>query len=563
MSRVCWLIFAAAALVAQTRDVTLRKIAPTAMTDFDMHVKVALVVGVGSYAEGSGLGPLKYAARDAEVLASALKNQGYLVRLLTDSQATRSMIRRSIREMADAVENDQGTFLFFFGGHGFTFKNQNYLAPYGVTIDDLEGDGFAINDLESLLATSKAKRKLVFIDACRNDPGEGSRGVEQRSFAKLNAAEGLKIMFSTKEGRLSYEDDRLQQGIFTYFLVRALNGEAAGPDGLVTFRDMSDFVTEKMRAYTVERGQVQVPFEAGESSGDFLLAKSLKDASVRQPFTFAGGLMKAPPLKGRIVSNPKDGLNYAFIPTGTFLMGCSEGDNECALQERPPHRATIANGYWIGQLETTVAAYKKFSASTNHQMPAEPRLAASSWNPGYKIDNLPITNVTWHDAKAYCEWAGLRLPSESEWEFAARGESAQARYGSLDEIAWYAENSGNEPFAAAAIMKEAPKQYLRKLAANGASPKPGGLKKPNAYGLFDMLGNVREWTADEWTGLTAQESNEEATATEGKLRVTRGGSYAVQASGVRVSVRGHFAETERNSATGFRCAGDASSLSPR
>ena len=110
--------------------------------------------------------------------------------------------------MADAVEPDQGTFLFFFGGHGFAAKGQNYLATYGVNADDLEGDGLAIAVVESLLASSKAKRKLVFIDACRNSPGNGTRAIEQRSFAKLNAAEGLKVLFSTKEGHVELSRGR-------------------------------------------------------------------------------------------------------------------------------------------------------------------------------------------------------------------------------------------------------------------------------------------------------------------------------------------------------------------
>jgi formylglycine-generating enzyme required for sulfatase activity len=558
MVRIPWLVVAAVSTLAygqaQTRDLAIRKLPPGSTTEFDKHVKVALITGVANYPQGSGLGSLKYSVRDAQTLASALKNQGYLVRLLLDEQATRSMVRHSIREMTDALEPDQGTFLFFFGGHGFEFKGKNYLATYGVTADDLEGDGLSIADVESLLAESKAKRKLLFIDACRNDPGPGARGVEQRSFAKLTAAEGMKILFSTKEGRVSYEDDKLQEGIFTYFLVKALNGEAAGPDGLVTFRDLADYVSDKMRAYTVERGQVQVPFEAGESSGDFLLAKvgSTPPASIAPT--------AASPISGTIATNPKDGLHYAYIPAGTFQMGCSNGDTECYDQERPSHPATIAAGFWLGQLETTVGAYKAFAKSTGRAMPVEPRIVTNDWNPGWKIDNLPMSNVTWTDAAAYCQWAGLRLPTEAEWEFAARGGTDAPRYGTPDEIGWYGNNSGSRAIDASAIMKATPKQYLRKLGENGASPKPGGLKKPNGYQLFDMLGNVREWTADLWTASTSESAPDETENAGGKQRVTKGGSYAMEAIHLRASGRGHTGEGGSNPALGFRCAGNSSAL---
>ena len=104
MARILIALVAALAC-AQTRDLTIRKVPASATTDFEKHVKIALVIGVGNYPDGSGLPPLKYSVHDAETLASALKTQGYLVRLLTDAQATRSMVRRAIKEMADAVEN--------------------------------------------------------------------------------------------------------------------------------------------------------------------------------------------------------------------------------------------------------------------------------------------------------------------------------------------------------------------------------------------------------------------------------------------------------------------------
>jgi hypothetical protein len=183
--------------------------------------------------------------------------------------------------LADVVAPDEGTFLFFFGGHGYTYKGTNYLATFGVSADDLDGEGLAVKDVEQLLLDSKAKRKLLFVDACRNDPGQAARAAGQRSFEKLQAAEGLRVLYSTKEGRVSYEDDVLRQGIFSYYVAKGLAGEAAGKDGLVTFRDLADYVTDEMRAYTVPHGQVQIPFESGESSGDFLLsAGSVKGGSV-------------------------------------------------------------------------------------------------------------------------------------------------------------------------------------------------------------------------------------------------------------------------------------------
>lgn len=218
-------------LAGQTRNLRLEPIDPAARGAFEKQVKVALVVGISAYPQGSGLSSLKYAARDADVLTAALKSQGYLVRRLTDSEATRAMIRRTLRELSDAVSPNEGTFLFFFGGHGFTSKGTNYLATFGVTADDLDGEGLAVKDVEALLLASKAKRKLLFVDACRNDPGQAARSSGQRSFEKLQASEGIRVLFSTKEGRVSYEDDALRQGIFTYYLAKGLEGDAAARTG--------------------------------------------------------------------------------------------------------------------------------------------------------------------------------------------------------------------------------------------------------------------------------------------------------------------------------------------
>jgi formylglycine-generating enzyme required for sulfatase activity len=141
-------------------------------------------------------------------------------------------------------------------------------------------------------------------------------------------------------------------------------------------------------------------------------------------------------------------------------MGCSPRDKECGSDEKPAHRVTITKGFWMGQTEVTVGAYKHFATASGQQQRRAP-----SFNSGWANDNMPIVNVTWNDAHHYCTWAGGRLPSEAEWEYAARGGNTEARYGPLDEVAWYHGNSGDRTRAVA-----------QKLA--------------NGFGLFDVLGNA-------------------------------------------------------------------------
>jgi len=225
--------------------------------------------------------------------------------------------------------------------------------------------------------------------------------------------------------------------------------------------------------------------------------------------------------------NPKDGLKYVWIPPGNFMMGCSPGDNECFDFEKPAHQVTIARGFWMAQTPVTVRAYKRFAGATGRQMPDAP-----DFNNGWANENMPIVNVIWDDAQAYCGWIGGRLPTEAEWEYAARGGSTEARYGNLDEIAWYSANSGGQTQDVAQ-------------------------KRANGFGLYDMLGNVWEWVNDWYDPSYYQHSpsQDPQGPSSGQDRVLRGGSWVSFPRTVRVSVRNIFNPAIRDIYDGFRCGG--------
>lgn len=138
-------------------------------------------------------------------------------------------------------------------------------------------------------------------------------------------------------------------------------------------------------------------------------------------------------------------------------MGCSPGDGHC-FEDETAHHVELTEGFWMGETEVTQAAYKR---------------VAQYDNPSYfKGDDLPVDSVDWREAKAYCESTGGRLPTEAEWEWAARAGTTGATYGNLDDVAWYLANSQSKTH-------------------------PVGKKAANAFRLHDMLGNVSEWTSDD------------------------------------------------------------------
>jgi formylglycine-generating enzyme required for sulfatase activity len=250
--------------------------------------------------------------------------------------------------------------------------------------------------------------------------------------------------------------------------------------------------------------------------------------------------------------NPKDGLKYAWVRPGTYMMGCSPGDSEGEADEKPSHKVTISKGFWMGQTPVTVGAYKRFVRETGREMPQVPTVLGRSLNSGWANDQMPIVCVTWDEAQLYCAWAGGRLPTEAEWEYAARGGSADARYGPLDDVSWYADNSGLQHLDSRWIPKE---KYEQVIKNNGNGMHEVGKKCPNDFGLYDMLGNVWEWVYDWYDKqyyITSPETDTRGPGI-GQNCVTRGGSWYNSPALVRVSFRLNSAPGHRYDRRGFRC----------
>jgi formylglycine-generating enzyme required for sulfatase activity len=234
-------------------------------------------------------------------------------------------------------------------------------------------------------------------------------------------------------------------------------------------------------------------------------------------------------------------IDMVYVEGGTFTMGCtSEQGNDCDSDERPMHQVTLSS-YYIGKYEVTQKQWQDIMGS----------------NPSYfKGDNLPIEQVSWNDVQKFIQklnqqtGKNYRLPTEAEWEYAARGGSKSRSYkfsgsNAVGEVAWYADNSSS---------KTQPKGVKRGNKLDTYSTQPIGKKRGNELGIYDMSGNVWEWVND-WSGAYSSSSQTNPVgATSGTGRVCRGGSWYDGAVFVRIPNRSSFAPGGRYYDMGFRLA---------
>lgn len=267
--------------------------------------------------------------------------------------------------------------------------------------------------------------------------------------------------------------------------------------------------------------------------------------------------------------HPPDGSTLAWIPPGAFRMGAEPAEVDAvwkefgwpepqrrqARRESPAHRVEL-DGFWLAREEVTVAQFRRFAAASGREMPDPPE-----W--GWE-ETHPVVNVSWDDAMAYCAWAAGRLPSEAEWERAARGPDTGLGDRPARRFVWGdvapagagpCGNLADEPLQVRFPDREVFPGYRDGFLFTA----PVGSFPATGHGLKDMAGNVFEWCADWYEeGYYRRSPNRNPRGpTEGLYRVLRGGSWLSNPYGVRVSYRYYDLPAYRSYYVGFRIAVDA------
>jgi len=221
----------------------------------------------------------------------------------------------------------------------------------------------------------------------------------------------------------------------------------------------------------------------------------------------------------------RDGAEMVSVPAGEFWMGSDEGD---AVEK--PRRRVYLDAFRIDKFEVTNALYRRFMESTG-------RAAPSYWNDAkWNEPQQPVVGVSWNDAEVYCSWAGKRLPTEAEWEKAARGTDGR-------KYPWGEQWDGTRANSAESKIGK----------TVGVGSNPNGV---SPYGAHDLAGNVWEWVADWYDESSygrAPGKNPKG-PDSGQYRVLRGGSWDNGLGLLRTSGRGSYSPADRNYYIGFRCA---------
>lgn len=239
-----------------------------------------------------------------------------------------------------------------------------------------------------------------------------------------------------------------------------------------------------------------------------------------------------------IIGKNKEGVQMVLIPAGEFTMGSNEGSDH----EKPEHRVFL-DVYHMDMYEVTVRQYAKFLQTTGRNPPP---MWTTMDQPIHQ--NSPVVNVDWEDANNYCKWAGKRLPTEAEWEKAARGTDGRV-------YPW-----GNDP------PNQLRANYGKEKWNNHAALVPVGQLKDgqSAYGIYDLAGNVWEWVSDWYDPdyYTTSPSRNPNGPDTGKYKVLRGGSWDLASENLRSAHRDfnnpssfdYDSPSYRNFNSGFRCA---------
>lgn len=538
--------------------------------------RLALVIGNDQY---EAVEKLHNARNDANLMAQTLRDAQFEVTTVQNVDRKRffaalDQFQRRISKGDDVV--------FYFAGHGVQIGSNPVLLPVDVrATTDREAEREGVPLLEVQDALKDARVSLLVIDACRDNPfpKNGTRSIgAMRGLAPPEAARGQAIIMSAGRGQKALDTvpgETSSNGLFTREFVQVLR--QPGLEVRAALQQVRDRVEDK----AARANHDQRPSLVDDLRGNFYL---FGEAGVRVAGAQPEQVVPTPASSPEPVRPPKpqpsagQTLKYCdqcpelvVIPGGEFAMGASPEDTTAQATERPQRAMSVSGPFSIGVHEVTVGQFRAFVEATSYKgtslvtpfrlaLEDECRVLSNTgktwawvntkgknWkNPGFtQTDEHPVVCVSSEDAQAYVDWLSqrtgrhFRLPSEAEWEYAARAGTPAA----------YPWGQGIKQGDARCLECKDDKLQTRP-ARSGA---------PNRFGLFGVIGNAAELVADTWTESLADlpaDGRPYQPIFGNSTAVTRGGSWGEGAAGSRLFSRLPMPGLRRQAAVGFRVAAD-------
>lgn len=542
------------------------------------YERIALVIGNAAY---QNVPPLVNTINDVNDMRDTLKQLGFEV--IYQENATQDDMLNGLAKLSEKAAGKE--VLFYYSGHGTQIAGRNYLLPVDVRATTESTLKISSIEMESVLeAMSDGRKKIVILDACRDNPYAKAigRNLGRGLVQVTESPDETLIIYSTGPGDIASDNPAGRNGLFTQYLLVYMQKE--GLEILDCMREVTrevkkasnnqqkpwwhaslesrfyfkpevawkpslvikpqDSIAEKQKqlaaiqqaqreaearlqaairrqAELVElRRREELRQKEESNQQNITTDSSTSPLSIARPsgFTFLrNATYTCNDITHTVAEYRHDqtGMEFVLIPGGKFLMGSNDG----AMDERPVHEVTLSP-YLISKTEVTQEVWLK----------------VMEYNPSkfQKGNQHPVEQVSWDDCQNFCQRTGLQLPTESQWECAARaGNTGPWVHGDqangLGQYAWYDERraDGHHPVAQ---------------------------KSPNAYGLYDMTGNVAEWCHDWFTSYSSKAETDPEGSKTGSCRVSRGGCWVTTIGGVRTSFRMRSSQNYSSSDLGFRVA---------
>ncbi len=507
--------------------------------------RVALVIGNAKYPDAST--PLATPIKDATKIADELRRLNFSVEFKTN--LVKKDMQSAIKAFTDRIKNGTTAF-FYYSGIGLQVNRRTYLIPVNAQIwteADVRRDGFSVNGLLVEVNRKGARVKIVIIDAARRNPFERRFRASAAGLAPVEAPTGTLVLYSAAPGKLLQDEN---SGATSRFAGELLQ-ELGSPD--LSAEEM--FNRTRVAVSRMSRGE-QVPWVASSLLEEFKFRGSSSGVTMTRPATTPSSPFPPAPKTSpssspkkeparAALSPPREPTRGAFkpgdtfrdcaecpemvvVPAGSFEMGSSNND-----REKPVHQVSIAKPFAIGVHEVTFEEWDR--CVSEHGCKFRP--GDRGWGRGRR----PVINVSWVDAKQFVTWLSqktgqvYRLPSEAEWEYAARGGTSTAY--------WWGRAAGARHANCRACSTGESEQTF-----------PAGKYKANPFGVYDTAGNAAEWVEDCWNDDYRRAPTNGAAWVTGqcRLRVLRGGSFDSEVDYVRSNSRFRYDVDVRYSGNGFR-----------